>query len=148
MSEVRPSNWLWRSAVAAPLVKGVVCGVVGVTALAYSLSNDGHEALMGTLLFSSSFGLIAVAAGYLAAAFLVAGRGPGWPGAGALLDGMLTLVIVLPLIWVGLIFGLEVADGYEPGLGPLAIAVVIAVIWLAALIPVVAISVRMRRSSG
>jgi hypothetical protein len=148
MSAGRESNWLWRSAVAAPLVKGVLCGVVGVAALAFSLSNDGHEALMGTLLFSSSFALMGASAGYLAAAFLVAGRGPGWLGAGALLDGMLTLVILLALIWVGLIFGLEVADGYKPGLGPLAIAIVIAVIWMVALIPVVAISVRMRRSSG
>jgi hypothetical protein len=148
MSEVRRSNWLWRSAIAAPLAKGVLCGAVGVAALAYSLSNDGHEALLGTLLFSSSLGLMAVAAGYLAAAFLVVGRGPGWLGAGALLDGMLTLVIVLALIWVGLIFGPEVADGYEPALGPLAIAIVILVIWILALIPVVAVLVRMRRSRG
>src|SRR5713101_5872638 len=78
MSEVGRSNWLWRSAVAAPIVKGVLCGVVGVAALAYSLSNDGHEALLGTLLFSSSFAFMAVAAGSVAAAWLVAGTGPGW----------------------------------------------------------------------
>jgi hypothetical protein len=148
MSEVSRSNWLWRSAVAAPLVKGVLCGVLGVTALAYSLSNDGHEALMGTLLFSSSFALIAASAGYVAAAFLVAGRGPGWLGAGALLDGMLTLLIVLALIWVGLIFGLEIADGYEAALGPLAIAIIILVIWIVALIPIVAVSVGKKRSRG
>ena len=148
MSEVRRSSWLWRSAVAAPIVKGVLCGIAGVAALAESLSNDGHEALMGTLLFSSSFGLMAVAAGYLAAAFLVAGRGPGWLGAGAVLDGMLTLVIVLALIWVGLIFGPEIADGYEAALGPFAITIVILVIWIVALIPVVAVSVGKKRSRG
>ncbi len=147
MSEVRLSSWLWRSAVAAPLAKGVLCGVVGVAALAYSLSNDGHEALLGTLLFSSSLALMAESAAYLVAAFLVAGRGPGWIGAGALLDGMLTLVIVLALIWVGLISGLEVAGGYEAALRPLAILIVIAVIWIVALVPVAAVSVRMRRSS-
>ena len=146
MSEVRRSNWLWRSAVAAPIVKGALCGVVGVAALAYSLSNDGHEALLGTLLFSSSFAFMAVAAGSVAAAWLVAGTGPGWLAAGALLDGMLTVVIVLALMWVGLIFGREIADGYKAGLGPLAIAVVVAVIWMVALVPVVAVWVRMRRS--
>jgi len=136
MSEVRRSSWLWRSAVAAPIVKGVVCGLAGVAALAESLSSDGHEALMGTLLFSSSFGLMAVAAGYLGAAFLIAGRGPGWLGAGALLDGMLSLMIVLALSWFGLILGREIA----------AIAFVILVIWLVALIPVVAVSVGKKRS--
>jgi len=136
MSEVRRSSWLWRSAVEAPIVKGVVCGLAGVAALAESLSSDGHEALMGTLLFSSSFGLLAVAAGYLAAAFLIAGRGPGWLGAGALLDGMLSLMIVLALSWFGLILGREIA----------AIAFVILVIWLVALIPVVAVSVGKKRS--
>ena len=136
MSEVRRSSWLWRSAVVAPIVKGVVCGLAGVAALAESLSSDGHEALMGTLLFSSSFGLMAVAAGYLAAAFLVAGTGPGWLGAGALLDGMLTLLIVLALIWFGLILGREIA----------AIAFVILFIWLVSVIPVVAVSVGKKRS--
>jgi len=148
MSEVRRSSWLWRSAVATPIVKGVLCGIAGVAALAESLSNDGHEALMRTLLFSSSFALMAAAAAYLAAAFLIAGRGPGWLGAGALLDGMLTLVIAGALIWVGLIFGREFADGYEAALGPLAIAIVILVIWIVAMIPVVAVSVGKRRSSG
>ena len=148
MSGVRRSSWLWRSAVAAPLAKGVLCGVVGVAALALSLSNDGHEALLGTLLFSSSFALMGASAGYLAAAFLVGGTGPGWVGAGALLDGMLTFVIVLALIWVGLIFGPEIADGYEAALGPFAIAIVILVIWIVALIPVVAVSVGKKRSRG
>ena len=136
MSEVGRSNWLWRSAVAAPIVKGVLCGVVSVAALASSLSNDGHEALMGTLLFSASIALMGASAGYLAAAFLVAGRGPGWLGAGALLDGILTLVVVLALSWFGLILGREIA----------AIAFVILVIWLVALIPVVAVSVGKKRS--
>jgi len=148
MSEVRRSSWLWRSAVAAPLAKGVLCGVIGVLALAFSLASDGHEALMGTLLFSSSLALMGASAAYLGAAFLVARRGPAWLGAGALLDGMLTLVVVLGLVWFGLIFGREVAEGYEPGLAPLAIVIVIAVIWIVSLVPVAAVSVRMRRSSG
>ena len=68
MSEARGLNRLWRSAVAASLVKGVLCGVVARVAIAYAYSLDGYGAMPGVMLLVYSQALLAVVVGYQLAA--------------------------------------------------------------------------------
>ena len=137
MSEAHGSNWLWRSAVAAPLIKGLLCGALAGAAIAYPFLLDG-DALLGLALLIYGQGLAAIAVLYLLASFLVARRTAGSRLGGALLDALLTLIIVWALIAVGLIFGHPTGElpefVYDPR--PFLVAIAIAALWVAALVPV------------
>ena len=137
MSEAQRPNWLWRSAVAAPLVKGLLCGILAAAAIAYAYSPDGYGALLGLALFIYGLGLAAVAVLYLLASFLVARRALASRIGGALLDALLTLLIAWVIFEAGLIFGHPTGElpefVYDPR--PILVAVAVAALWVAALIP-------------
>lgn len=117
---------LRRWAVAIPAVKGGICGVIGVLALALALTlKGGQYDLLPVGLGLVSMPILLAAITYLLAAFLLSRGGLVWRSIGALLDAapnLLALWILNPL-----------------GIGPshpasIALAIFLVGIWLPVLV--------------
>jgi hypothetical protein len=116
-------------AVLIPAVKGLICGAIGGSALAYAFAATGpHAGFLPIAMFLYSIPALFAAVWYLIAAFLLARAQVGWRVFGAFLDAAASLVISWALVEEGI--ALSGRDG------PLPISIATAAIWVGALIPV------------
>jgi phage shock protein PspC (stress-responsive transcriptional regulator) len=133
---------LRRAAVALPMAKGLLFGVVGGLALALSFDLKGPEfSFVPFALFVYSIPLLVAAIVYLIAAFLLARARAVWRVPGALLDAAASLMISWAL--VAFFFGAREAYGDAP----FAISIAVAAAWAATSLPALLRLVRQTRLS-
>ena len=116
-----------------------MCGAVGSWQMwGYSIP-PGWAATFQELV---AFAILMVAFGYFLAAFLLARRSLPWRIAGGVLDGGLSVMVVFVLVRLGYseMLYAEYAPANDPYARPFAIAFAIAVLWILALTPVVAMA--------
>ena len=122
---------LRRAAIAVPAGKGVFFGALGGLLLVLAFTASGPQwDLLPLAFFLYSFPVLALAIAYLLAAFLNSRTRLVWRIVGGLLDAAPTLLISWAVIEEG--NALSYWDN-----GPLVIAIGIAAIWSATLVPVV-----------
>lgn len=120
---------LRRASIVVPASKGVLFGAVGALLLVLAFTVKGLEAeLMPLAFFVLSFPCLGIGIAYLLAAFLLSRTRLGWRITGALLDAAPTLLISWAAIEQGN------AQSYWDN-GPLVIAIAIAAMLVATLIP-------------
>ena len=130
-----------RAAVIIPAIKGVICGLIGGSALAYSATATGpYAGSLPAVLFFFSLPWLLAAIWYVIAAILLARARVVWRVPGAFLDAAASLVISWVLVEAGLV------NSYLDW--PLPISIAIAAIWVAALLPVFAGAFRPTASSA
>jgi hypothetical protein len=112
-----------------PAVKGLVCGAIGVSALAYAvLAKGAYAGFWPLLMFFYSIPSLFAAIWYLTAAFLLARTLVRWRLVGALLDAIASLAISAALVMEGI--ALSDRDG------PFPVLSAVAAIWAGLLFPV------------
>jgi len=126
---------LRRAAVIIPVIKGIICAVIGGSALASSFIFTGPNAdLWPVALFVFSLPWLLAAAVYWIAAFLLARTLVVWRVSGALLAGLVSAALAVALVVEGWVQTQE--PPFSLGIWPLGISIAIAALWIGGLVPI------------